>query len=284
MRINKDYLRTKVNYISKEINMNQSLIYARFFFDSFLSRLAISKYKNKFILKGGLYLSSVLGIDSRMTPDIDFYIKKLSIEKNNIINILEEIISLNVDDGISFQIVNSSEIRLEDKYGGFEIKLIGKLDNIRFPFSIDIATGDPIIPTERNYDYKCLVSQKILPLKAYSLESVIAEKLETVLARGITNSRSKDFYDLYILYKTQIENISIPILKEAFFKTCEYRRFCITEDEATKLISQLSVSIQTKLRWDTFTKKLNYAEGLNFSEIINGLNFWINIIYKNNNY
>lgn len=198
MKINKDSLKAKANNISKELNISQNVVYNRFFYDAFLSRLSKSKYNNQFILKGGLYLSSILGINNRSTMDIDFYIRKISMEKDKIVDIIKEIISTNVDDGIWFEIINIGNIRNEDQYGGFQITILGHLDNVKCQFGIDIATGDPIIPSEKNYEYKCLVTKESLALKVYSLESVIAEKLETILAKSIFNSRSKDYYDLYI--------------------------------------------------------------------------------------
>lgn len=223
--INKDSLKARVNNISKELNINQNIVYNRFFYDAFLSRLAISPYKEKLVLKGGLYLSSLLGINSRATMDIDFYLSRVSMEKDRVTNIVKEICAINIEDNISFEMIGCSDIRKEDDYGGLQIVLLGRIDNIRYQFSIDVATGDPIVPSERNFKYKCLVTGEILSLKAYSLESVIAEKLETILFKGIANSRSKDFYDLYILKKTQFDNLNRDVLKVAYSKTCLYRNF-----------------------------------------------------------
>ena len=280
MKISKDSLKARANNLSKEFNIDQGVIYNRFFFDAFLSRLAISKYKDKLILKGGLYLSSLLGIDNRVTIDIDFYLKKLSMSKENIINIILEVSSIDLDDGIKFKILDSSDIRLEDSYGGFQIRMMAKLDNVRYIFGVDIATGDPIVPSDKNYDYKCLVTGEILSLKAYSLESVVAEKLQTVLSRGITNSRSKDFYDLYILNKTQTNNIDIVTLKEAFEKTCEYRDFNIDRNLINELVDELSTNQQIKIRWNAFIDKNKYAYNLKFDDVIQSIRNWIEVILK----
>ncbi len=211
--INKDSLKARANSLSKELNVSQNLIYNRFFYDAFLARLSSSKYKNKLILKGGLYLSSIFGIETRNTMDVDFYVKKVSMEKELIINLIKDIASIDKNDGIIFRVVDISNIRDNDLYGGFQIDILGFLDNVRCQFSIDVATGDPIIPCECTYDYKCLVSGEVLPIKAYSLESIIAEKFETIISRGIVNSRSKDYYDLFILYKTQLQNVDNDVLK-----------------------------------------------------------------------
>lgn len=280
MPINKDSLKARANNIARELNVSQNTVYNRFFFDAFLSRLAVSNYKDKFVLKGGLYLSSVLGIDTRTTMDMDFYIKKLSIEKENIINVITNIASVDLNDNVTFKVMGSTDIRLEDLYGGFQVKILGKLDNVKYEFGIDIATGDPIIPSERNYAYKCLVTGEILPIKAYSLESVIAEKLETVLARQIANSRSKDFYDLYILRKTQIAGVDDETLKEAFKETCKYRSFSINKDEALSLMNEIRDNLQINNRWLAYSKRNNYAKELSFVDVISSILEWINIVFE----
>lgn len=279
MKINKDSLKARANNVSKQYNIGQNIIYARFFFDAFLARLAASQYKDKFVLKGGLYLSSVVGIDNRATVDIDFLMKKIAIIKENIIGVVSEIISIDIGDEIFFDIVDLCDIRLEDEYGGLQIKLIGKLDNIKFPFSIDIATGDPIVPSEIKYDYACLMDNKFLSLNAYSLESVIAEKIETVLNRGISNSRSKDFYDLYMLYKTQLGKIDVHFLKEAYIQTCKHRKFDISKKDAIELLQVLGDNTQLKIRWNAFSKRNNYANKIEFENVIASIMEWINFIY-----
>lgn len=229
MKINKDSLKARASNISNKLNISQNVIYNRFFYDAFLARLSKSKYKNEFVLKGGLYLSSVFGINTRSTMDVDFFLRKISMEKDRIVDIVKEIATINNDDDISFEVINVGEIRKDDQYGGFQITILGRLDNVRCQFGIDVATGDPIVPSEKNYEYKCLVTGETLFLKVYSLESIISEKLQTVLSRSISNSRSKDYYDLYMLRKTQLANIDGQFLKKAFQETCDYRHFSITK-------------------------------------------------------
>lgn len=280
MKINKDSLKAKANNLSKELNISQNVVYNRFFYDAFLSRLSKSKYNNQFILKGGLYLSSILGINNRSTMDIDFYIRKISMEKDKIVDIIKEIISTNVDDGIWFEIINIGNIRNEDQYGGFQITILGHLDNVKCQFGIDIATGDPIIPSEKNYEYKCLVTKESLNLKVYSLESVIAEKLETILAKSIFNSRSKDYYDLYILRKTQLLNIDNQLLIKAFQETCCYRNFNISKSDALILIDEINNNQQINIRWINYCKNVKYIENLPFKDVIASIKEWIESIFE----
>lgn len=275
MRINKDSLKARANNIAKELNISQNTVYDRFFFDAFLARLAVSKYKDKFVLKGGLYLSSVLGVNTRSTMDIDFYLKQISMEKENIIRTITEIIEMDFNDNVTFQIIGSTNIRPDDLYGGFQVKLLGRLDNVRYEFGIDVATGDPIIPSERNYDYRCLVTGETLAIKTYSLESIIAEKLETVLAKQIANSRSKDYYDLYILRKTQIDNVDEISLKLAFKEACKYRNFSINKEEALSLMDEIGNNSQMKSRWLAYSKRNAYAKDLEFNDAIVSIIEWI---------
>lgn len=278
MKINKDSLKARANNISKELHIDQNVIYGRFFFDAFLSRLSISKYSDKLILKGGLYLSSLLGVVNRNTVDIDFCIKSLKMEKENILSIVEEIISEKSDDLIEFKVLSVHDIRKEDIYGGFSIELIGKLDNVRQVFMVDIATGDPIIPSEKNYNYTCLVSKETLPIRVYSLESVVAEKLETVLSKQLANSRAKDYYDLFILRITQLQNINIIDLRKAFREACNHRNYSITKEEAIFLMSEIRRNEILNSRWNQYKNKNKYAETVSFNQTIDSILDWINDI------
>lgn len=280
MKINKDSLKARANNITSELKISQNVVYNRFFYDAFLSRLAISKYKNNFVLKGGLYLSSLLGIDMRSTMDIDFYIKKVLMEREKILRIINEISLINIDDGIIFQILKINNIRNDDKYGGFQVLILGKLDNVKCQFGIDVATGDPIIPKEQNYEYKCLVTGESLPLKVYSLESVVAEKIETILSKGISNSRSKDFYDLFVLKKFEIENIDKRVLIKAFNEVCSYRNFVINKNDALKMIDMISSNSEILIRWKSYCRNVGYVGELSFYEVINSIRNWIEIIFN----
>lgn len=275
MAINKDSLKARANNISREMNISQNIVYNRFFFDAFLARLVVSRYRSRFVLKGGLYLSNVLGIESRNTMDIDFCIKNLSMDKQSIINLVNEVAEININDGIAFKVINSKDIRLDDPYGGYQIKMLGKLDNVKCEFGVDIAAGDPIVPSEQNYNYKCLITGEVLPIKVYSLESVIAEKLQTLLSRGIVNSRSKDFYDLYVLRKTQFENVDIKMLKSAFDKTFKHRNFVFVKQSALELLDEISENKQMNDRWVSYAKNNNYASGLSFKNVVCSIKEWL---------
>ncbi len=278
MKINKDSLKARANNISKELGISQNIVYNRFFFDAFLKRLATSKYRDKLILKGGLYLSSVCGIESRSTMNIDFYLGRMSLEEERVVAMISDIASIDGCDGVAFEVVGSTPIREADDYGGFQVTMIGRLDNVRFRFGIDIATGDPIIPCEKNYDYECLVTKENLSIKSYSLESVLSEKLQTVLSRGITSSRSKDYYDLYVVYLTQKDKVNNDNLALAFKETCEYRKFSITRSEALAMVEAIGNNSQINKRWASYGKVVGYAKGIPFDEVIKTIVGWVDIV------
>lgn len=199
--ISKNALQAKINNLSSKIGVHQNILLKSFFFDEFLKRLETSPYKDNFVFKGGFLLSTSLGIDLRSTMDIDFLLRKLDLSRENIVNIIKEVASINIDDGIIFEFQSINEIREEDEYGRYNVTLLGRFENIKETVNIDIATGDPITPNAINYEYKCLLDNDVLKFKAYNYETIIAEKMQTILFRGIANSRSKDFYDLYIIHK-----------------------------------------------------------------------------------
>lgn len=279
MWINKDSLKARANNISKELGISQNLVYYRFFFDAFLSRLAKSNYKNQLILKGGLYLSSLLGVENRHTVDIDFHLKQLKLEQDTVVSVVKEICGIDTNDGIIFKILGINNIRTDDKYGGFQIDLEAKLDNVKNVFSIDIATGDPITPNEELYNYTCLVSKETLNLKTYSLETIVAEKLETVISRGITNSRSKDYYDLYLLAKTQIGKINLVTLRKAFKETCKYREASFTKSKANEMILEIMNNDILKKRWESYSSKNLLPMNIDFKDVCEVIRYWIEAVF-----
>ena len=240
MKINKNSLQARINNLSKELNVHANVLLVSFFFDAFISRLAKSIYADKFVFKGGFYLATLLGVKNRYTADIDFLLRKESMDENRLREIFSDIIATNADDSITFEIADISPIRDEDAYGGFSILLTGHLENVRQSFHVDVATGDPITPTDIEYSYQSLISNETIAFRAYNLETVVAEKLQTILSRGMLNSRCKDYYDIYIINQLQRKNISIPDLKKAFVTTCQYRKTPFEKEESLLILEEIS--------------------------------------------
>src|SRR5574344_15426 len=279
MRINKQSLQARAVSIAKEKGVLPNVVYARFFFDSFLSRLAISPFRDRFVLKGGLYLSSLYVIDNRATVDIDFLLSKMTLERNSLVEAANAVCQIDVVDGVLFRIVDISPIRPEDLYGGFRLQIQGSLENVRQVFDIDVATGDPIVPAAAPYEYQCLVTKERLSLLAYSLESVVAEKMETFLAKGLDNSRSKDLYDLYILGKFERGKMDEDVARKAFQETCSHRSFEISKEKDKRISSAIKENALSQERWARFANK-SYAAGISDEEVMASIGDWLDFLME----
>ena len=229
------------------------------------------------MLKGGMLLTFSLGVQNRSTQDIDFLVKGFPIETVKLKKILEEILGDTNKKDIWFEINDTAnEIRAEDKYGGIRFHVIGHLENIRIPFSIDIATGDPIYPLPRLERYSTILGD-VIELNMYPLETVLSEKLQTILTRAEINSRSKDFYDIYAILKNKFEVINIKELKVAVSMTFSYRKTEVSKDKAKVIVSHINKDSLVIERWKRYQNKNPYAKGIEFSEIIDSLNTLIEI-------
>ena len=270
--MNKDSVTRKLRNKVKELGLNYNLVLSKFFFDEFLKLLSNSVHREHFMLKGGMLLTYSLGVQNRATQDIDFLVKGFPLESAEMKKVLEEIIGDNKQSDIWFELNSTvEEIRAEDEYGGLRFHIIGHLANIRIPFSVDIATGDPIYPFPRVEKYSTILGDNI-ELKMYPLESVLSEKLQTVLARAENNSRSKDFYDIYAILKNNLEVINVKELKVAVSMTFSYRKTDVSKDEAKNIIGHINEDSLIKERWTRYQKKNPYANGIEFSEITESLN------------
>lgn len=251
--------------VSCNITVNEVL--QNYMFERILERLSVSKYKNNFILKGGLLLSSIMGIDTRTTMDMDTCIKGIDLTDEQLYEVLQEILNIDVNDGVKFEIRNSKPIREEDDYGGLKYNLLAIFDNLRVNLSIDIATGDLITPREIEYDYKMIFENRNLKIMTYNIESIIAEKFQTVINRGILNSRMKDYYDLY--YLITYKEFSKENLKNAIIKTFNKRDTDIKN--INKVIDEIEKSEFVKELWTSYSEKYQYAKCLEFKKVINSI-------------
>lgn len=275
--MNKDSITQKLRNKAKELDLNYNLVLSKFFFDEFLKLISISVYRENFMLKGGMLLTYSLGVQNRSTQDIDFLVKGFPIETVKLKKFLEEILGDTNKKDIWFEINGTAEeIRAEDEYGGIRFHLIGHLANIRIPFSIDIATGDPIYPLPRLERYSTILGDNI-ELNMYPLETVLSEKLQTILTRAENNSRSKDFYDIYAILKNKFEVLNIMELKVAVSMTFSYRKTEISKEKAKFIIRNINDDSLINERWKRYKKKNPYAKEIEFSEIIDSLNTLIEI-------
>ena len=187
--INYNELFEKAKKLVKQTGLTQLEIYQRFMFERILERISLSKYKNNFILKGGLLLSTMLGIDNRSTRDMYISIKGLDISKEKMLKILNEILAMDIKDQVKFDVVKITDIRPEDEYGGNKYHIVAKLENLKVSLEIDISTGDEITPKELNYEYISIFDNKKIYIDTYNIETILSEKIETILRRGKYNTR-----------------------------------------------------------------------------------------------
>lgn len=265
----------KLRNISKEKNVDFNSVMRFYMYDRFVERLSKSKYRDNFILKGGFYLSNLFGIDNRSTMDIDTAIRNAVFTEKNLIKMITEIINVDVDDNVNFEIEKTEPIRDEDEYGGLRITINFKLENIKDSFHIDLATGDPIYRGPIDYKYESLIGNEIYRVWAYNLETALAEKIETVLSKLETSSRMKDYYDIYYIYKFKFDKINVNNFRGAIEKTFEKREF---SDDLIKNLNIIKESKILREKWISYSRKNNYAKKIEFDETVKCLEELINII------
>ena len=268
-------LKEKSKEIERKYKLNHYELLQRFMFERILERISLSKYQENFILKGGLLLSALFGIDNRTTKDMDTTIKGLNISKEQMVNVLNEILSIDLKDGVKFELVDVTDIREDDEYGGNKYHLIGKLENLKINLDIDISTGDTVVPRELEYSYQSLFEDKKILIYTYNVETIISEKIETILRRGQYNSRMKDYYDIHMFLSKFKDNIDIDILKLSIKHTFNKREsFDYLKDYAQILDGIVSYDRIVNL-WNIYAKKNKYANDIKFEEIINELREFI---------
>lgn len=268
-------VKDKLRNISNEKNINFNAVLKFYMYDRFIERLSKSKYRDNIVLKGGFYLSSLFGIENRSTIDIDAAIRKAKFTEDNLLKMITEIINVDVDDNVVFKINETSSIRDEDEYGGLRVTIDFQLENVKDKFHIDMATGDPIYPRPDSYNYKSLIEKKTYQVWTYTAETVLAEKLETILNKLDTSSRMKDYYDIYLIYKFKFAELNKENFMMAVKKTFEKRKFQGNLIGSLNVIKQSSI---LKEKWSNYARKNNYAKEIEFEEILAFLEEFINIL------
>jgi len=258
----------KSKLIAKESGLTQLELYQRFMFERILERISISKYNENFILKGGLLLSAMLGINSRSTRDMDISIKGIDVSKENMLKILNEILSIDIGDKVKFDVVNITDIRADDEYGGNKYHIIGKLENLKVSLEIDISTGDEITPKELNFEYISIFENKKIYIDTYNIETILAEKIETILRRGKYNTRMKDYYDVYFFLTRLKNDINLDIFKHALNNTLIKRDAFDYYKDYKQILYLIAEDARIINYWNTYKSKNKYAENIEFKKII----------------
>lgn len=269
--------------IKKKANGNSNLshhFHQMFFFEHVLMRLEKSEYKDNIILKGGVLLSSIIGNDLRTTKDIDATLKGLPLTIEMVEEIFKEILSIDIKDNVYFELVSIKDIRITDEYGGFRLNIKGTFYKIRTNFFIGITTGDIITPREIKYKYSSIFEDKKINIMAYTIETIIAEKFESIISKNITTTRAKDFYDLYMLIDNHKDEIDNGVLKRAVINTFNKRNTTYDINLFRETLEILESSDTLKNVFMDYQSKLVYPQKVEYKKTIEALNLIIDILNK----
>lgn len=263
-----EQLKGAIRNIAKDKNVRSQEVLQMFLFERILDRLAASSYKNNFILKGGLLISSMIGISERTTMDMDTTVRGIDMAEDKIERIVKEVLSIDAEDGINFAYKRIEPIREDDDYNNFRVYMDAEYGKIKNPMKIDITTGDEITPAAVRYDYPLLFEERSIPVMAYTLETILAEKYETVIRRNIGTTRARDFYDLYALFHVRKEQIRVSILKDAVEHTARKRGSLELLFEWKEIIQDIREEKALQKLWTNYVEENFYASKLTFEEVV----------------
>lgn len=259
-------LKDLIRNLSKEVGIEPYVLIRKHMMERFLERVSKSKYNSSFILKGGMLVSAFVGIEARATMDIDTTIKGVSVTATEMERMITEISNIDLEDNLKFRIKKVSEIMDEAEYSGIRFSMDAVLDGAVIPLKIDISTGDVITPREISYSYKLMLEDRTIPIMTYPVETVLAEKLETVISRSITNTRMRDFYDIHLLLQSQ--RIDDDTLGLALERTAKKRGSLNLLENAENVLKAVKYSDDMKKMWNTYQKKFRYAGTYTWDDIM----------------
>mgnify|MGYP003899970799 FL=1 len=260
-----------IKNMAAKTGIKANALLQNYMLERLLERISISEYKWKFILKGGMLISAMVGLDSRTTMDMDATIKGIDFSKEALLSILEHIIKIPVQDDVRFNLKGIEEIREESEYGGYRISLDATYETVVVPLKIDISTGDMITPKEVLYSFDLLFEDRKIEILAYNLETVLAEKFETIISRGTLNTRARDFYDVYILTTLQEKNINKVDFKNALAATATKRESLGKIDNSSSILKEIKEDKALQGIWEAYAKKFDYAGDIPFEDTIAAL-------------
>ena len=276
--MNSDKLNALIKKCANGSNDVSLHLHQMFFFEHVLMRLEKSKYRDNIILKGGVLLSSIIGSDMRTTKDMDATLKSISLNEETIRNIFEEILSIDIEDGLIFKIENVKDIRLDDVYGGYRINVYGEFDKLKTHFFIEVTTGDIITPREIKYKYNSIFEDKTINIMAYTIETIIAEKFESIISKNISTTRAKDFYDIYIIVNNHINKVNKITLVKAIERTFKHRNTNFNIEYLNDIFEIIKDSIVLKELFNNYSWKLNYVRNVKFEDTIDAIKQIIDIL------
>lgn len=273
-----EQLKGRIKSVAKQNNADARTLMRIYMMERFLERLAQSEYRDNFIIKGGILVTAMIGVAHRSTMDIDTSMKNLNLSAEDALRVVNQVKDIDLDDGVSFDVKDVSNIMDEMEYPGIRVTMNANVGRLITPLKIDISTGDVITPRAIEFNYDLLLEDRSISLWSYNLETILAEKLQTVLARGILNTRMRDFYDIRMLLDTYEDKVNKVVLKDAFAATCNKRGTDHLQEQAEEIIKIIEADEQLQVLWRAYQKKYSYAAEIDYASVINGVRKLMNWI------
>lgn len=271
MGFTSEQIKGRIKSVAKQNNADARTLMRIYMMERFLERLAQSEYRDNFIIKGGILVTAMIGVAHRSTMDIDTSMKNLNLSAEDALRVVNQVKDIDLDDGVSFDVKDVSNIMDEMEYPGIRVTMNANVGRLITPLKIDISTGDVITPRAIEFNYDLLLEDRSISLWSYNLETILAEKLQTVLARGILNTRMRDFYDIRMLLDTYEDKVNKVVLKDAFAATCNKRGTDHLQEQAEEIIKIIEADEQLQVLWRAYQKKYSYAAEIDYASVINGV-------------
>lgn len=266
-----EQIKGRIKSVAKQNNADARTLMRIYMMERFLERLAQSEYRDNFIIKGGILVTAMIGVAHRSTMDIDTSMKNLNLSAEDALRVVNQVKDIDLDDGVSFDVKDVSNIMDEMEYPGIRVTMNANVGRLVTPLKIDISTGDVITPRAIEFNYDLLLEDRSISLWSYNLETILAEKLQTVLARGILNTRMRDFYDIRMLLDTYEDKVNKAVLKDAFAATCKKRGTDHLQEQAEEIIKIIEADEQLQVLWRAYQKKYSYAADIDYASVISGV-------------
>lgn len=261
-------LKDLIRNLSKENKVEAHILMRNYMMERFLERMTLSPFRENFVLKGGMLVAAMVGIDTRATMDMDATVRNAAVSVEAVENMIGTIVAVRLDDGVQFHVKRISEIMEDAEYTCVRVSLEAVFDDVLTPLKIDISTGDAITPHAVEYPFKLILEDRTITVWAYPLETVLAEKLETVIARTITNTRMRDYYDLYILEKLHGRDIDSSLLAAALTATATQRNTLALMQNADAVLSEIAASAAMQKLWHNYQQKYRYASEIEWADAV----------------
>ena len=266
-----EQIKGRIKSVAKQNNADARTLMRIYMMERFLERLTQSEYRDNFIIKGGILVTAMIGVAHRSTMDIDTSMKNLNLSAEDAMRVVNQVKDIDLDDGVSFEVKDVSNIMDEMEYPGIRVTMNANVGRLITPLKIDISTGDVITPRAIEFNYDLLLEDRSIKLWSYNLETILAEKLQTVLARGILNTRMRDFYDIRMLVDTYEDKVNKAVLKDAFAATCKKRGTDNLQEQAEEIVKIIEADEQIQVLWRAYQKKYSYAADIDYASVIRGV-------------